>query len=173
MLWVYHIFIYRGYILQFYIAAFIAVIYRNSKVVMFLKKVVLTIQHSEMEPKPRILLQLKIVKVKAVDNLGISYIEAGNPSSNPKDIEFFKWVKDIGLKHAKISAFGSTRRVNIPVEEDSNVLSLLAADTPVVTIFGKSWDFHVDAILKTTLEENLKMIYDTISFLQPRQGSDF
>ncbi|NLC69331.1 MAG: citramalate synthase [Clostridiaceae bacterium] len=110
----------------------------------------------------------KLKIAKAVDDLGISYIEAGNPGSNPKDIEFFERVKEIGLKHAKISAFGSTRRVNVPVEEDSNVLSLLAADTPVVTIFGKSWDFHVDAILKTTLEENLKMIYDTISFFANR-----
>lgn len=74
----------------------------------------------------------KLKIAKAVDNLGISYIEAGNPGSNPKDIEFFQRVKDIGLKHAKISAFGSTRRVNVPVEEDSNVISLLAAGTPVV-----------------------------------------
>ena len=84
--------------------------------------------------------------------------------SNPKDLEFFQRVKEIGLKHAKIVAFGSTRRVNVPVKEDANVQSLLAADTPVIAIFGKSWDFHVTSVLKTNLEENLCMIYDTIEF---------
>lgn len=106
--------------------------------------------------------KLKIAKV--VDSLGVSYIEAGNPGSNPKDLDFFQKVKKIDLKHAKIVAFGSTRRVNTPVDEDVNVRSLLAADTPAVAIFGKSWDFHVGTVLKTTLEENLKMIYDTIKF---------
>jgi 2-isopropylmalate synthase len=71
----------------------------------------------------------KLKIAKAVDRLGVSYIEAGNPGSNPKDLEFFQRVKEIGLKHAKIVAFGSTRRVNVPVKEDANVQSLLAADT--------------------------------------------
>ncbi len=106
----------------------------------------------------------KLKIAKAVDRLGVSYIEAGNPGSNPKDLEFFQRVKEIGLKHAKIVAFGSTRRVNVPVKEDANVQSLLAADTPVIAIFGKSWDFHVTSVLKTNLEENLCMIYDTIEF---------
>jgi 2-isopropylmalate synthase len=106
----------------------------------------------------------KLKIAKAVDRLDVSYIEAGNPGSNPKDLEFFQRVKEIGLKHAKIVAFGSTRRVNVPVKEDANVQSLLAADTPVIAIFGKSWDFHVTSVLKTNLEENLCMIYDTIEF---------
>ena len=113
----------------------------------------------------------KLKVVKAVDSLGVSYIEAGNPGSNPKDLEFFRRVKGIELKHAKIVAFGSTRRVNVPVSEDPNVRSLLAADTPAVAIFGKSWDFHVKEVLKTTLDENLNMIYETIEFFT-KQGKE-
>ncbi|AEV70571.1 citramalate synthase [Acetivibrio clariflavus] len=110
----------------------------------------------------------KIRLVKKLDKLGVDYIEAGNPGSNPKDLEFFERIKNTSLKNAKVIAFGSTRRVNISVEEDANVKSLLKADTPAVAIFGKSWDFHVTEILKTTLDENLKMIYDTVSFFKSR-----
>lgn len=110
----------------------------------------------------------KLKIVDRLDRLGVSYIEAGNPGSNPKDLEFFERVGKIKLKHAKVIAFGSTRRVNIPVDEDANVKSLLKADTPAIAIFGKSWDFHVTDILKTTLDENLKMIYDTISFFKSK-----
>jgi len=106
----------------------------------------------------------KLKIAEAVDRLGASYIEAGNPGSNPKDLEFFQRVKGIGLKNAKVVAFGSTRRVNIDVNDDSNVKSLLIADTPAVAIFGKSWDFHVDEVIRTTLDENLRMIFDTIEF---------
>jgi len=110
----------------------------------------------------------KIRLVKKLDKLGVDYIEAGNPGSNPKDLEFFERIKNMSFKNAKVIAFGSTRRVNISVEEDANVKSLLKADTPAVAIFGKSWDFHVTEILKTTLDENLKMIYDTVSFFKSR-----
>jgi len=71
----------------------------------------------------------------------------------PKDLEFFDRIGRVKLRHAKIIAFGSTRRVNVSVQEDANVKSLLKADTPAVAIFGKSWDFHVTDILKTTLDE--------------------
>lgn len=108
----------------------------------------------------------KLKIVERLDRLGISYIEAGNPGSNPKDLEFFDRISRIKLRHAKVIAFGSTRRVNISVHEDANVKSLLKADTPAVAIFGKSWDFHVTDILNTTLDENLKMIFDTISFFK-------
>lgn len=108
----------------------------------------------------------KLKIVETLDELGVNYIEAGNPGSNPKDLEFFQNAKKIKLKNAKLTAFGSTRRMNISVEEDLNIISLLKADTPSITIFGKSWDFHVEHILKTTLEENLNMIYDTINFLK-------
>ncbi|MFP4697419.1 MAG: citramalate synthase [Eubacteriales bacterium] len=110
----------------------------------------------------------KLKIVKAMDSMGISYIEAGNPGSNPKDLEFFKRVKELELKNAKLTAFGSTRRRNIKVEDDGNVQSLLEANTEAVAIFGKSWDFHVTDIIRTTLEENLKMIEDTISFFKEK-----
>jgi 2-isopropylmalate synthase len=108
----------------------------------------------------------KLKIVSTLDELGASYIEAGNPGSNPKDLEFFKEVKKLNLKTAKLTAFGSTRRRDLAVEEDGNVKSLLEADTPTVAIFGKTWDFHVTDIIKTTLEENLNMIYDTIKFFK-------
>lgn len=110
----------------------------------------------------------KIKIVKALDELGVAYIEAGNPGSNPKDLEFFDRVRRINLSNTKLAAFGSTRRRDIAVEEDSNVRSLLNADTPVVVIFGKSWDFHVTDIIKTSLKENLEMIKDTLSFFKQK-----
>lgn len=110
----------------------------------------------------------KIKIVKAMDELGVDYIEAGNPGSNPKDLEFFEHIKSIELKNSKLTAFGSTRRRDIKVEEDQNVQSLLKADTKAVAIFGKSWDFHVTDIIKTTLEENLKMIEETIKFFKEK-----
>lgn len=108
--------------------------------------------------------KLKIVAV--LDQLGVSYIEAGNPGSNPKDLEFFARVNELELKNAKLTAFGATRRKHTPVWDDRNVKSLLTANTPTVTIFGKSWDFHVTDILQTTLEENLNMIRETLQFFK-------
>lgn len=110
----------------------------------------------------------KLKIVEKLDRLGVSYIEAGNPGSNPKDLEFFERASKINFKHSKIIAFGSTRRVGINVGDDPFVNSLLKADTPAVAIFGKSWDFHVTDILKTSLEENLNMIYDTIAFFREK-----
>jgi 2-isopropylmalate synthase len=103
-----------------------------------------------------------------LDEHGVDYIEAGNPGSNPKDLEFFARAKAVALKHAKLAAFGSTRRRDIKVEQDSNVQSLLLADTPVIVIFGKSWDFHVTDIIRTTLEENLAMIRETVAFFKAK-----
>ena len=108
----------------------------------------------------------KIKIVKTLDELGISYIEAGNPGSNPKDLEFFSKIKDVKLNNSKIVAFGSTRRCNSTVEEDNNIKSLVSAGVDTVAIFGKSWDFHVTDIIHTTLEENLKMIGETIAYLK-------
>ncbi|MBP3741530.1 MAG: citramalate synthase [Treponema sp.] len=110
----------------------------------------------------------KIHICQALDELGITYIEAGNPGSNPKDMEFFKQIKSIPLKNSTICAFGATRRKNITCEEDSNLTSLLAADTSVVVIFGKSWTFHVTDIIKTSLEENLLMIKETCAYLKSK-----
>ncbi|HEY8391753.1 MAG TPA: citramalate synthase, partial [Capillibacterium sp.] len=110
----------------------------------------------------------KLKIVEALDQLGVTYIEAGNPGSNPKDVEFFARMRNVPLKKAKLVAFGSTRRRETPVTEDKNLAALLSAETPVVTIFGKSWDFHVTKILQTTLEENLRMIQETVAFLKER-----
>lgn len=107
----------------------------------------------------------KIHICQALDELGITYIEAGNPGSNPKDMEFFKEIEKNPLKNAKVCAFGSTRRKNIRCEDDENLRSLIAAGTENVVIFGKSWTFQVTDILKTSLEENLAMIKDTCRYL--------
>ena len=106
----------------------------------------------------------KLKVVRALDALGIDFIEAGNPGSNPKDQEFFDRARTLELKHAAIVAFGSTRRKGIEAKDDPNLQSLIGAKTKIVSIFGKSWDFHVTEILRTTLKENLAMIEDSIRF---------
>ncbi len=113
-------------------------------------------------------LQDKLHIAKRLDQFGIHYIEGGWPGSNPKDKEFFRKAQELALKHAKIVAFGSTRRADRKVQEDPNVKALVEAGTKVVTIFGKSWDFHVTEVFKATLEENLKMIYETVSHLKQK-----
>ena len=113
----------------------------------------------------------KLKIVERLDALGIGYIEAGNPGSNPKDLVFFERVRALKLKHAKIIAFGSTRKPNISAVADNNLQSLLLAKTHAVAIFGKSWDYQVTDILRTTLDENLSMIADSIAFLKA-QGKE-
>ena len=113
----------------------------------------------------------KLKIVERLDALGIGYIEAGNPGSNPKDLVFFERVRALRLKHAKIIAFGSTRKPNISAQADNNLQSLLLAKTEAVAIFGKSWDYQVTEILRTSLDENLNMIADTIDFLKS-QGKE-
>ncbi len=108
----------------------------------------------------------KIKIALALDEIGVAFIEGGWPGANPKDVEFFERAKSMRLNAAQLAAFGSTRRANAVAADDAVVQGLLAAETPVVTIFGKSWDFHVDVALKTTLEENLRMIADTVSHLK-------
>ena len=111
----------------------------------------------------------KLKIVERLDMLGIGYIEAGNPGSNPKDLVFFEHVRHLPLKHAKIIAFGSTRKPNISAQTDNNLQSLLLAKTQAVAIFGKSWDYQVTDILRTSLDENLNMIADTIAFLKAQK----
>ena len=113
----------------------------------------------------------KIKIIQRLDALGVDYIEAGNPGSNPKDLEFFGRIKELKLQHSHIIAFGSTRKVGADVAGDSNVMSLLQAGTPAIAIFGKSWDYQVTDILRTTLDENLRMIGDTIRHLK-QQGRE-
>lgn len=107
----------------------------------------------------------KIKIVKALDKLGMTYIEAGNPGSNPKDLEFFERIKNVKLEKSKIVAFGSTRRRGIEAKDDKNVISLLSSEANTIAVFGKSWDFHVTDIINTSLEENIDMISDTIGYL--------
>lgn len=103
--------------------------------------------------------------MKALDDFGVSFIEAGNPASNPKDMEFFKKAQGYNLKNSKLVAFGSTRRKNTTCEEDSLLNALAETSVDYVSVFGKSWDLHVTDIITTTLEENLAMISDTIKYL--------
>jgi 2-isopropylmalate synthase len=110
--------------------------------------------------------QDKLKIAKALDALGVAYIEGGWPGSNPKDIEFFNAAKRERWKNAKIAAFGSTRRAGTDVEEDENVRLLVDAETPTVTIVGKSSHYQVDRVLGTTAEENLRMVSDTIAYLK-------
>ena len=108
----------------------------------------------------------KIRIAHKLDELGINYIEGGWPGSNPKDMDFFKRIQNSKFKQAKITAFGSTRYPNKKVENDSNIKNLIEANTEIITIFGKSWDMHVDEALSTTLDENLRMINDSLSYLK-------
>ncbi len=105
---------------------------------------------------------------RALDDLGVGYLEAGNPGSNPKDLEFFKLLAAQPLTNAVVTAFGSTRRKGISVDEDMNLKALLGADTRAVAIFGKSWDFHVTQVIQTTLDENLRMIEETVRYFKDR-----
>jgi len=107
----------------------------------------------------------KLRIARHLDHFGVDYIEGGWPGSNPKDVEFFQEAKKLDLKHAKLAAFGSTRRANVKVEDDAQVRLLIEAETPVVTIFGKSWEMQVTEILRTTVEENQAMIRETVAYL--------
>ncbi len=108
----------------------------------------------------------KLAIATMLDEFGIHYIEGGYPGSNPKDKEFFERGKRLRLKTAKLCAFGMTRRVGKRVEEDGNMKALLAAETPVITVVGKTWDFHVTEALRTTLDENLRAIRETVEYLR-------
>lgn len=101
-----------------------------------------------------------------LDALGVPYIEGGWPGSNPKDEEFFALLQANPLPQSKAVAFSSTCRAGLRPEDDPTLAALLAAATPAVAIFGKSWDFHVIGALETTLEENLRMIRDSVLYLR-------
>ncbi len=108
----------------------------------------------------------KLNMLALLDGLGIDYIEAGNPASNPKERQFFEQASKVRLINAKLVAFGSTRRKNADVEKDAGVQALMDANTLAVAVFGKAWDLHATQVLGTTLEENLKMIFDTLKYLK-------
>jgi len=108
----------------------------------------------------------KLKITEKLDELGVHFIEGGWPGSNPKDKSYFKSVQGMKFKNAAIAAFGSTRRANIKAAEDLNLKELVKSKTSTVTIFGKSWDLHVIDVIKTTLDENVQMIADSVSFLK-------
>jgi 2-isopropylmalate synthase len=108
----------------------------------------------------------KLRIAEKLDAFGVHFIEGGWPGSNPKDIEFFEQAKQKKFRHARLAAFGSTRRKMVKVAKDEQVRLLLEAETPVVTIYGKTWLLHVKQVLRTTPDENLSMIADTVRFLK-------
>lgn len=107
----------------------------------------------------------KIKIAVMLDKLGVPFIEAGNPSSNPKDKEFFDRIKKHEMKNSKLVAFGATARKGVKPEEDEGLKALLSADTEYVAVFGKAWDFHATEILKISPQENLELIGNTIKYL--------
>ncbi|MBP9837259.1 MAG: citramalate synthase [Proteobacteria bacterium] len=108
----------------------------------------------------------KLKLTKYLDNFGVKYIEGGWPGSNPKDAEYFQRVKEIPLHNAKVAAFGSTRKANSKCEDDSQIRALIEANTEVVTLVGKSSSLHVEKVLETSLDENLRMIEDSVSYFK-------
>jgi 2-isopropylmalate synthase len=100
-----------------------------------------------------------------LDDFGVTFIEGGWPGSNPKDAEFFARARDLEWKHAVVTAFGSTRRAKLGPESDANMRALLDAGTKACTVVGKTWTLHVTEVLRTTLEDNLKMIEESVAFL--------
>src|SRR5688572_14726931 len=110
-------------------------------------------------------LQDKLLIAQKLDELGVDYIEGGFPLSNPKDVAFFREVRGLGLKHAKVSAFGMTRRRGIRAEDDPGMRALVEAQTPVVTLVGKTSPFQVEKVLGVSLDENLKMIAESVGFV--------
>ena len=113
----------------------------------------------------------KLMIAEKLDELGIDYIEGGWPGSNPRDKDFFARARDLKLKHARLAAFGSTRYPRNTVHADPNVNALLEAETPVVTIFGKSWRLHTERALGVTEEQNLAMISETVGHIK-QQGRE-
>jgi 2-isopropylmalate synthase len=108
----------------------------------------------------------KLKITRKLDELGIHVIEGGFPGSNPKEVEYFQRVRGLTLRNARVAAFGSTRRANAPCEGDPFLTPLIESGMPVVTIVGKAWDLQVTEILRTTLDENLAMIADSVRYLK-------
>ncbi len=115
----------------------------------------------------------KIRIAQKLDELGVHYIEGGWPGSNDRDEGFFEEAKKLKLRKAKFAAFGSTRRAKVTCDDDSNIQALLQSETPAVTIFGKSWDFHVTDALKISLDANLEVIHDSVTYLKERVDEVF
>jgi 2-isopropylmalate synthase len=110
----------------------------------------------------------KLHIIKKLDDLGLDYLEGGWPGSNSKDVAFFSRARELKLKHARLAAFGSTRHPRHTAAHDSNLQALIEAHTPVVTIFGKTWDLHVKVALGVSLKENLDVISESVAFLKSK-----
>jgi 2-isopropylmalate synthase len=108
----------------------------------------------------------KLAVAEALDELGVRWIEAGNPGSSPKDLEFFRLARGLKLKTGRLCAFGATRKKKLAPGDDPGLRSLLEAETEAVAVFGKSWDLHVARVLRASPEENIAMIADTVAFLK-------
>jgi len=111
----------------------------------------------------------KLRIAQKLNDLGVHYIEGGWPGSNPKDIEFFQRLDELSLTSAKVAAFGSTCRANSDPAHDTNIQELINANTTVCTIFGKSWTLHVTDVLKTSLEENERIVFESVNYLKQQQ----
>ena len=126
-----------------------------------------TLRDGNQDRKISLSLADKLQIARILDHFGFDYIEGGWPNpSNPTDEEFFRKIKEVKLKHAKIAAFGSTRRPKVLPENDPLLQALVKSEAPVKTIFGKSWDLHVTDVIRTTLEENLDMIESSVDYLK-------
>ena len=110
----------------------------------------------------------KLRVAQRLDEMGVAFIEGGWPGSNPKDVEFFKRASEMTWKHALIAAFGSTCRAKGGPEDDANIKALLDAETPVCTVFGKTWTLHVTEVLRTTLPDNLRIIEQSVAYLRSK-----
>ena len=115
----------------------------------------------------------KVMVAQRLDELGVQFIEGGWPGANPRDIEFFRMIKETPLKQATVVAFGSTRKASNPVQKDTNIQALLQAETKVITLFGKSWSLHVTDALGIALNTNLELIADSVAHLRSKHRRVF
>jgi len=115
----------------------------------------------------------KVMVAQRLDELGVQFIEGGWPGANPRDIEFFRMIKETPLKQATVVAFGSTRKASNSVQKDANIQALLQAETKVITLFGKSWSLHVTDALGITLDTNLELIADSVAYLRSKHRRVF
>ena len=112
----------------------------------------------------------KLRIAQKLDSLGVHYVEGGWPGSNPRDIQFFREARSLRLEQARLAAFGSTCRADVEPEDDANIQALLEAETPVVTVVGKSWDFHVEQALRISLEKNEEIVEKSLAYLRRHVG---
>ena len=110
---------------------------------------------------------------RKLDQIGIHYVEGGWPGSNPRDVEFFKEMRQVRLKKAKLTAFGATRRAKLKASDDPSLKALVASGASVATIFGKAWDMHVQQALRISLQENIDLIHDSVAFLKKHMDEVF